>query len=105
MVDTDIYCWYWFSGRAGTKNDITVLDNSPLFNDILGGDRRMTLPEGFYINGQHIHWQLYMLGDGIYPTREILVLPIHAPSNARYSHMTKRQKGRGKDVESFFGCL
>lgn len=105
LVDTELYCWHWFAGRAGTNNDITVMDNSPLFNDILGGERRMTLPEGYVLNGQCRKWLLYMLGDGIYPEWAILVLPIHSPLNQRYSYMTKCQEGRRKDVERFFGCL
>lgn len=84
---------------------MNVLDNSPLFNENLGVDRRMTVPEGLYMNGQHRNWLLYMLRDGMYPTRGILVLPVHATSNVRYSHMIKLQKGIRKDFERFFGCL
>lgn len=47
LVETNLYYWHWFCGRAGTNNEIAVLDNSPLFHDILGDDRRMTHPEGF----------------------------------------------------------
>ena len=61
LVVRRLYCWHWFSGRCGTNNDITVLDNSPLFNDILSGKRRMTLPEGYVINGVTSTGLLYML--------------------------------------------
>ena len=105
LVDCDLYCWHWFAGRPGTNNDITVLDNSPLFNDILTGRRRMNLPEGYVINNIRRSWLLYMLGDGIYPPWSIIVLPIRAPTNERQGCMTLRQEGRRKDVERFFGCL
>lgn len=38
MVGHDLYCWHWFSGRVGTTNDITVLQNSPLFIEIFAGN-------------------------------------------------------------------
>lgn len=105
LVDRNLYCWHWFSGRCGTNNDITVLDNSPLINDILAGNRTMTLPEGYLVNGARRSGLLYMLGDGIYPDWAIFVLPNHAPLNDREVHMTKRQEAVRKDVERFFGCL
>lgn len=50
LVDCDWYCEHWIRGRPGTNKDINVLDNSPLFNDILTGSRRMNLPEHYVIN-------------------------------------------------------
>ena len=105
MVDHDLYCWHWFPGRVGTNNDITVLQNSPLFIDILSGKRCMELPEGYILNGEHKQWLLYFLGDGIYPEWAILILPNHAPINDRELYVTKRQEATRKDVERFFGCL
>lgn len=105
LCDRNLYCWHWFPGRCGTNNDITVLDYSPLMNDILSGKRRMTVPEGYSLNGSPRSWLLYMLVDGIYPEWSIFVGPNSAPLNDRELHMTKRQESVRKDIERFFGCL
>lgn len=47
-----LYCWSWFAGRCGNNNDITVIDRSPLFIDILNGRRKITLENGYELNGQ-----------------------------------------------------
>jgi Plant transposon protein len=46
LCNRNIYCWSWFAGRCGTINDITVLDNSPFFIDILNNNRQMLRPDG-----------------------------------------------------------
>jgi hypothetical protein len=46
LCNRNIYCWSWFAGRCGTNNDITVLDHSPFFIDILNNNCRMLLPDG-----------------------------------------------------------
>jgi len=55
VCDSDLYCWNWFAGRPGTNNDRTMLDFSPLFNDILFGSRCMHLPGGCELNGVQRH--------------------------------------------------
>ena len=65
LFDRPLFCWHWFSGRFGTKNDIIVLDNSPRISDIISGNWRTTLPEGYVFNNVRRSWLLYMLGDGI----------------------------------------
>ena len=66
LVDRILYCWHWFSGRSGTNNDITVLDNRTLINDIISGNWRTALPEGYVFNNIGRSWLLYVLGDVIY---------------------------------------
>lgn len=105
VCDKRLYCWSWFSGRCGTNNDITVLDHSPLFIDILNGRRKMTLPNGYYFNRQRRHWFLYLLADGIYPNWYIFVKPIHTPINDIERDLTKRQEGRRKDIERMLGAI
>lgn len=105
VCDHNLYCWSWFVGRCGTNNDITVMDNSPFFQGILSGQRKIELPEGYYINGQQRHWPLYLLGDGIYPRWAIFVLPRSSPSSQKEQFMTSRQESTRKDVERLFGCL
>ncbi|GJV01917.1 ALP1-like protein isoform X1 [Tanacetum coccineum] len=35
VASQDLWIWHAFYGMAGVNNDINVLDNSPLFNDLL----------------------------------------------------------------------
>lgn len=100
MCDRNLYCWHWYAGRCGTNNDITVLDNSPLINDILSSRRRMSIPGGYSVNGVMRSWLLYILVDGIYPDWAIFVGPNHAPLNDKERHMTKRQEAVRKNIES-----
>ena len=103
--DSQFYCWHWFPGCCGTNIDITVVDNSPLFIDILTDNRSITLPEGFEVNGVTRNWPLYYFADGIYPEWSIFVKPLPAPVNDRERYFTKRQMSVGKDVERLFGVL
>ena len=105
VVDRNLHFWHWFPGRCGTNNDITVLDNSPLTNEIISGKRRITVPEGYVVNGVRRLWMLYTLGDGIYPQWAVFFLPNIAPLNERDVPLRQRQEGVRNDVERFFGCL
>lgn len=35
VASKDLWIWHAFFGMAGTSNDITVLDRSPLFDDLV----------------------------------------------------------------------
>jgi hypothetical protein len=105
ITDSDLYCWHWFAGRAGTNNDITLVNNSPLFIDILTGRRRIYLPDGYEVDEKVRHWMLYYLVDDIYPYWAIFVRPNHAPANEQESLMTVAQEATIKDVERLFGNL
>ncbi|GKB44057.1 ALP1-like protein [Tanacetum coccineum] len=35
VASQDLWIWHAFYGMAGANNDINVLDNSPLFDDLL----------------------------------------------------------------------
>ncbi|XP_073037702.1 uncharacterized protein [Primulina eburnea] len=59
----DLWIWHAFFGVAGSNNDINVLNQSPLFNDVLQGNA----PEiNFTVNGTQ-YTQGYYLTDGVYP--------------------------------------
>jgi len=105
VCDSDLYCWHWFAGRPGTNNDRTVLDYSPLFNDILSGSRSMHLPGGYELNGVLRQWMAYFLGDGAYPRWPIFFPPDHAPTTQKKAHASHCQESVRKDVERLFGCL
>lgn len=91
IVDHGLYCWHWFAGRAGTNNDLTVLQNSPFFTSLLLGQHAFTLPEGYFVNGIHRSWPMYILTDGIYGDWAIFQKPIHSPEDDRESHYSERQ--------------
>jgi len=105
VCDSDLYCWHWFAGRPGTNKDRTVLDYSPLFNDILSGSRCMHLPGGYELNGVRRHWMVYFLGDGAYPRWAIFFRPDHAPTTRKEAHAFYCQESVRKDVERLSGCL
>jgi len=105
VADSSLYCSHWFAGRPGTNNDVNVLDNSPLFTDILSGRRCMHLPDGYVLNGLRRRWRLYFLGDGIYPRWAISFLPISTPTSDKEKHSGRMQESVRKDVERMFGFL
>jgi hypothetical protein len=94
--DRDLYCWNWFSGRAGTNNDITVASSSPLFNDILEGEWD---PCFEYVLEGEKRQVPYFLVDGIYPRWTIFAKPYHYPTNVMETTYTKRQEAVRKDIE------
>ncbi|GKC53535.1 ALP1-like protein [Tanacetum coccineum] len=59
----DLWIWHAFYGMAGANNDINVLDNSPLFDDLLD-DLAPVVP--YVVNGVQYR-NGYYLADGIYP--------------------------------------
>ncbi|GJS87403.1 ALP1-like protein, partial [Tanacetum coccineum] len=48
VVSQHLWIWHAFFGVAGADNDINVLDNSPLFNDLLD-DKAPVAP--YVVNG------------------------------------------------------
>nr|GEV46628.1 putative nuclease HARBI1 [Tanacetum cinerariifolium] len=63
IVSQDLWIWHAFFGVAGANNDINVLDNSPLFDDLLN-DTDHVLP--YVVNGVGYE-KGYYLADDIYP--------------------------------------
>ncbi|XP_071688692.1 uncharacterized protein [Rutidosis leptorrhynchoides] len=69
VASQDLWIWHGFFGMAGAKNDINVLNASPLFKSIKDGT---ALPSQFDVNVHHYD-RGYYLGDGIYPEWAMLV--------------------------------
>ena len=67
--DMDLYCWHVHCGPPGTKNDIPVMESSPLILSIRNGQRNMKLENVYRINGRvenrHLHyWQMESTPNG-----------------------------------------
>nr|GFA84342.1 protein ALP1-like [Tanacetum cinerariifolium] len=86
---------------VGANNDINVLDNSPLFDNLLE-DKAPATP--FVVNGVGFE-KGYYLADGIYPQWATFVKSFTVANDAKHSYFKKRQESERKDVERAFGVL
>jgi hypothetical protein len=75
VVLQDLWFWHAFFGLPGSHNNITVLNVSPLFTNLLNGVAPKCL---FTINGNKYN-QAYFLADGIYPDYSTIVKTILQP--------------------------
>ncbi|XP_021751024.1 uncharacterized protein LOC110716688 [Chenopodium quinoa] len=87
-------------GFPGSRNDINVLDRSPLFNDVFEG----RAPSINYVVNDHHYNMGYYLTDGIYPKWAAFIPTISLPQNEK-GLFAKLQEARRKDVERAFGVL
>ncbi|GJW98051.1 ALP1-like protein [Tanacetum coccineum] len=65
VVSQDLWIWHVFFGIAGAHNDINVLDNSPLFDDLLD-DKAPVAP--YVVNGVYMlrtTWLMLWIEGGI----------------------------------------
>ena len=75
VASYDRWIWHAFFGTAGSNNDLNVLNQSPLFTQVLQG----RAPEvKFTINGSEYNMGYY-LADGIYPEWATFVKTITLP--------------------------
>ncbi|XP_031099845.1 uncharacterized protein LOC116004044 [Ipomoea triloba] len=101
VASTDLWIWHAFFGVAGAMNDINVLNQSPLFNDVLQG----YAPEvNFTVNGTD-YKRGYYLTDGIYPQWSMFVKSFPCPVDPKRILFKQKQEAARKDVERAFGVL
>ncbi|XP_019094446.1 PREDICTED: putative nuclease HARBI1, partial [Camelina sativa] len=101
VASQDLWIWHAFFGAPGTCNDLNVLDQSPVFNDIIYG----RAPEvTYYVNGNEYNLAYY-LTDGIYPEWATFVKSIPQPQHPKHRLFAQKQEGARKDVERAFGVL
>ncbi|GJW96529.1 ALP1-like protein isoform X1 [Tanacetum coccineum] len=86
---------------AGANNDINVLDNSPLFDDLLD-DLAPMVP--YVVNGVQYR-NGYYLADGIYPEWASFVKSFTVATDPKHTYFKQRQESARKDVERAFGVL
>jgi hypothetical protein len=90
----------FFFGVTGSNN-INVLNQSPLFVDVIRGS---TLEVSFTINGRK-HHMWYYLTDGIYPSWLVFVKGVPIPQQEKHRFFLMKQASVRKDVECAFGLL
>ncbi|XP_073138048.1 protein ANTAGONIST OF LIKE HETEROCHROMATIN PROTEIN 1-like [Henckelia pumila] len=101
VASHDLWIWHAFFGVAGSRNDINVLYESPIFNNVLQGNA----PEvNFTVNGT-TYTKGYYLTDGIYPEWATFVKAFPCPEDPKRKLFKERQESARKDVERAFGVL
>ncbi|XP_042385758.1 uncharacterized protein LOC121977233 [Zingiber officinale] len=88
-------------GFPGSRNDINVLNESPLFNNILQGNAtevNFTINDIQYTKG-------YYLTDEIYPQLATFVKSFPCPQDPKREKFKERQEATRNDVEQAFRVL
>ncbi|GJT84887.1 ALP1-like protein [Tanacetum coccineum] len=101
VASQDLWIWHAFYGMAGANNDINVLDNSPLFDDLLD-DLAPVVP--YVVNGVQYR-NGYYLADGIYPEWASFVKSFTVATDPKHTYFKQRQESARKDVKRAFGVL
>jgi hypothetical protein len=91
----------YFFGVTGSNNDINVLNQSPLFVDVIRG---CTLEVSFTVNDREHHIGYY-LTDGIYPSWPAFMKGVSVPQQEKHQFFSMKQASVRKDVECAFGIL
>nr|GEV28688.1 protein ALP1-like [Tanacetum cinerariifolium] len=86
---------------AGANNDLTVLSNSPLFDDLLDGVAPVA---PFECNGVAFE-KGYYLADGIYPQWSSFVKSFTVANSEKNALFKRKQESARKDIERTFGVL
>lgn len=101
IVGPDAHIWWATFGYPGTLNDLTILDRSPLIQDIIDGRIRC---DPYQINGETFD-EYYLLTDGIYPEWSCFVKSFKQPDTQKKKHFAQVQEAKRKEVERTFGIL
>lgn len=103
VTDANLRIWHLTFGVPGSKNDTTIMQNSPLFNDIRNKSWPPALPE-FNFNG-FIVKTYYYIADGIYPPFLIFALPHPNPTTRKEKSYGACHSSARKAVKRVFGVL
>ncbi|RLN35494.1 uncharacterized protein C2845_PM03G36370 [Panicum miliaceum] len=101
VATRDLRIWHAFFATAGSKNDINVLNKSPLFTQAIKGE---ALAVHYNVNGTQYDMGCY-LADRIYPEWAVFVKTMIAPQSVEDKLFALMQEGARKDVECTFGVL
>ncbi|XP_073153941.1 uncharacterized protein [Henckelia pumila] len=101
VASSDLWICHAFFGVAGSRNDINILNESPLFNDVL----KVNAPEVNFIVNDTQYTKGYYLADGIYLEWSTFVNSFSCPQDPKRIKFNQRQEATRKDVERAFGVL
>nr|GEW22291.1 hypothetical protein [Tanacetum cinerariifolium] len=101
VASQDLLIWHAFYGIAGPNNDINVLDNSPLFDDLLD-DLAPVVP---YVVNEVEYRNVYYLASGIYPKWVSLIKSFTVATDPKHTYFKQHQESARKDVECAFRVL
>ncbi|GJS35340.1 ALP1-like protein isoform X1 [Tanacetum coccineum] len=101
VASYDLWIWHAFFGVAGANNDLTVLNNSPLFDDLLDDIAPMA---SFQCNGVTFE-KGYYLADDIYPQWSSFVKSLTVANSEKNALFKRKQESARKDIERAFGVL
>ncbi|XP_073051191.1 uncharacterized protein [Primulina eburnea] len=101
VASADLWIWHAFFGVAGSRNYINVLNESPLFNDVLKGNA----PDVNFLVNDTQYTKGYYLTDGIYLEWATFVKSFSCPQDPKRMKFKERQDAARKDVERAFGVL
>nr|GEZ50132.1 protein ALP1-like isoform X1 [Tanacetum cinerariifolium] len=101
VASYDLWIWHAFYGIAGANNDLTILNNSLLFDDHLD-DIAPVVP--FECNGVTFE-KGYYLADGIYPQWSSFVKSFTDVNSKKNALSKRKQESARKDIERAFGVL
>jgi hypothetical protein len=90
-----------FFGVVGSNNDINVLNQSPLFIDVIRGHT----PEVSFTANGHEHHMRYYLVDGISLSWSMFMKGVLVPQQEKHRFFSAKQASVKKDVECAFGLL
>eukprot|EP00168_Porphyra_purpurea_P007993 TRINITY_DN20035_c0_g1_i1.p1 TRINITY_DN20035_c0_g1~~TRINITY_DN20035_c0_g1_i1.p1 ORF type:complete len:177 (-),score=23.29 TRINITY_DN20035_c0_g1_i1:437-967(-) len=103
VCDEDLWVWHLFAGAPGSLNDISVMNQSPLYLDITGG-RWPPRNHPYTVSGGTRH-SPYLLVHGIHP-RFSLLIPAHPkPTTEEQTTLDRLQEALRNDVERLFGII
>ena len=97
----DLWFRHAFFGVAGSNNDLNVIDQSPLFDDLID---RVEPPQSFYANNVNFKYDYYLV-DVIYNKWATLVQAFSSQLEDKRKYFTKKQESASKDIERAFGVL
>jgi hypothetical protein len=101
IVDQSLWIWYAYIGLPRDKNDVSLLDRSPLVREMLKGEAGDL---GFSVNGT-LYPRYYLLADEVYPGWSCFVKTIEEPQDEMEQHFVETHEAVRKDVEQCFGVL
>ncbi|GKD42470.1 ALP1-like protein [Tanacetum coccineum] len=101
VASYDLWIWHAFFGVAGADNDITVLNNSSLFDDLLDDIAHVALFEVNEVTFQ----QGYYMTDGIYPQWSSFIKSFRLQIQRKMHYLNGNKKVLEKTMKELLGSF